>query len=241
MWARGYISLLLLLLPLFTGGCATPHVIEKISPSKGDRYHYTSAYRDNAGNIILCADDFPRSAYSFLGAESWRFVFPVEAFSKALGARPNLGIRNQSDLPVYRLPVVSASCPPPPTQNAAALSQDTAALSSITVKSIGVTDVLGQQFADMSNDALGTYFQTRAEKDAIYLFSFRRDVGKGTRRHIVYVHNEPVFAGSRAVELRPGPKEGNLAYVPLVPFAFAFDLVFGALFLIFVFPVMAFS
>jgi hypothetical protein len=232
---RGYISLLVLLLPQLTGGCATPYVIEKISPSKEDTYHYAPAYRDLTGNIILCVTDLWDGGY-FVGGDELRFVFPVDAFSKGPAERPTLEMRNQPELPVYRIPKTGIG-PPCPDRG----SQEAASLLSVTVNSIGFGDISELRAANVSDDVLWTYFQGRAESDAIYVFQSRHGGDAPPRKRAVYVHEQPVFAGSRAVEIRAGPKEGNLLYVPLVPIAVAYDLVIGALFAVFALPVMAFS
>lgn len=235
MRARRAICLLVLLLPLFSGGCATPYVIEQISPSEEDTYHYAPAYRDAAGNIILCVDDLVNGGY-FMGVDELRFVFPAEAVSKGLAGRPKLDLRSRPELPVYYIPKTGIG-PPCPDRG----SPEAVSLPSVTVNSIDLGAIPELAAANVSDDALWTYFQTRAETDAIYVFRSRRKGDAPTRKRVVYVHDQPVFAGSRAVELRPGPKEGSLAYVPLVPFAVAYDLVMGTLFVIFALPVMAFS
>lgn len=235
MRVRWFFSLLVLLLPLVAGGCATPYVIEQISPSKEDTYHYSPAYRDSAGNIILCVTDLMGGGYSW-GGDELRFVFPVDAFSKGPTERPKLEMRNQPELPVYRIPKTGIG-PPCPDRG----SQEAASLLSVTVNSIGFGDISELRAANVSDDALWTYFQGRAESDAIYVFQSRHGDDAPPRKRVVYVHDQPVFAGSRVVELHARPKEGSLLYVPLVPIAVAYDLVMGALFVVFALPVMALS
>lgn len=250
MRARRVLYLLVLLLPLLTGGC-TFYVIEQISPTENRYFEYTAAHRDKAGNIIICVMEGIHGPYSMEGDDNLRFILPVEAFSKGPAERPKLEVRTQPELPIYRIPDGGMELPCPDRG-----SPESEALMSVTVHSTGDGstgngDIAEMEAANVSNDALWAYFQIRAETNAIFVFFPHRD-GDGpndrtpsTRKRVVYIHDQPVFAGSRAVELRAGPKKGNLLYVPLLPFTVAHDIVIGAFmglsYILVILPYKAFS
>jgi len=203
---------------LSMSGCATTLTSAKISPGEEKEYDYvadvTAAYRDIAGNIIICVTGKPAGAnYWIPGNRNYTLNFPASS-------SPNLEVFYHKTIPQYLITMtdVKSGCPE---------NQDD--LMALPVLTVHARDFGNENYSGMSEGALTEFFETRAKAPAIYKFHYENKWTNIPSHlfNIVYVSDKPIRGKVNAVEITTAFRKvkGKPAYALLLPFAVVFDVV----------------
>jgi uncharacterized protein YceK len=199
-------------------GCATALTSAKISPGEEKQYDYvadvTAAYRDIAGNVVICVTGMPAGAnYWIPGNRNYTLNFPASS-------SPNLEVFYHKTIPRYQVTMadVKNTCP-----------EKQEGLMALPVLTVHARDFGNEDYSGMSDEALKEFFRTRAKAPAIYTFFYKAGWVSGPSEffNIVYVSEKPIHGKANAVEIATGFRKvkGEPGYVLLVPFAVLFDIV----------------
>lgn len=228
MRARWLLSLAILALPLVQGGCATPAVLEKISPTKkvtDTVEDVTHAYRSPSDDVIVCVTGWPGGIDKESPIQEFSIVFPAGAFTDKKRQAPELEQAGwQLGLPTFNVTTQSirSPCPAPDRSDAKSLAP-------VPVETIRETEFGFAYFKGNLQGAPKRYFDDRPTVPTVYRFLSSSGCADGDKLHIVYVHDKAIFDGERVVHFSTHTRkiEGrkNYLYAALLPVTVVLDAV----------------
>jgi hypothetical protein len=212
---------------LAASGCATYHTSTLIWPSvaehKGEAmdhvYEVTAAYRDPAGNVLICARGMPAGRPYWQGEGEFSLLVTNGLFAGD-SAKPHLRRGTWGLFQEYAPPAddVRSSCPAAHRGSYAALPVE-----KVKAERFG-SEVLG----DMSIEKVREFFRMQAIGPAVYVIVGKHWRGTTVETPVIfYVHDSIIAGDSRAVQIRTGFRkvESQPAWLVALPFAAAIDLV----------------
>jgi len=207
-----------LLIAFLTSGCATVLTLDAINPGEEKDeidtvYDVQTAWRDRSGNVTLCVTGMPAGAnYWVSNTRDYSIRYPG-------ASSPALEVFYHDSIPQYRITAadVKGRCP-------GAMKN----MTPLPIHRVHAREFGNGDYFEMSDKALAEFFENRAEAPAIYMFDYQVSWSSNSElTNFVYVHEAPLHADARAVEVATAPREreGHAGYALLLPFAAAFDVV----------------
>lgn len=215
--ARGLLYVVVAAFVLLLAGCATSLTIERISPSGGQSDYVrdvTSAYRQPSGAVVVCVVGTPAQTPSPFGSR-------VTAFSLTLppGASVSVPKSVRREIPRFQVTAanVGAACPQNNIEPAI----------SIPVRRIESSRIGDRSYFNPDYDEFTALLGPDSEGSAVWTVY----TGYTT---LFYVSESPRFEGRRAVKIQTYEREveGQPAYLALLPFAVAFDVLMVPVYLL---------